>query len=54
MISRPGARTGLALDDGLKAKSLELAQYAVWPLMLAIVIALPITMFMRETYPVSE
>jgi MFS family permease len=51
MISRPGARIGLGLEAGLQAKSLPLAQYAAWPLMLAILLALPIGLFMRETYP---
>jgi sulfite exporter TauE/SafE len=51
MISRPGVRIGWALEDGLQAKSLELAQYAAWPLMIAIVLALPIAVVMRETYP---
>ena len=51
MISRPGMRIGLGLEQGLEAKSLELAQYAARPLMLAIVLALPIALLMRETYP---
>jgi MFS family permease len=51
MISRPGARIGLALERGLEAQSLEVAQFAAWPLMAAIVVALPIAFLMRETYP---
>jgi MFS family permease len=51
MISRPGARIGLGLEEGLEAKSLELAQYAARPLMIAILLTLPIALFMRETYP---
>jgi MFS family permease len=54
MISRPGVRIGLGLDKGLEAKSLDLAQYAALPLILAIVIALPIAMLMRETYPQKQ
>jgi hypothetical protein len=51
MISRPGVRIGLGLDAGMEPKSLELAQYASRPLMVAIVIALIIALFIRETYP---
>ena len=42
MISRPGVRIGLGIDAGIEPKSLELAQYASRPLMLAIVVALAI------------
>ena len=51
MISRPGVRIGLGIDAGIEPKSLELAQYAARPLMLAIVVALAIAFAMRETYP---
>lgn len=51
MISRPGMRIGQGLDAGLEAKSLDLAQYAAAPLMIAIVVALGIACVMRETYP---
>ena len=54
MISRPGVRIGVGLESGLQAKSLELAQYAATPLMVAIVLALPIAIFMRETFPESQ
>jgi MFS family permease len=53
MISRPGVRIGIGLEEGLQAQSLELAEFAAWPLMLAILIALPVAFFMRETYPRS-
>jgi hypothetical protein len=39
MISRPGVRVGLGLEAGIEPKSLELAQYAGWPLMVAIAVA---------------
>jgi hypothetical protein len=39
------------IEAGIEPKSLELAQYAVRPLMLAVVVALAIAFFMRETYP---
>jgi hypothetical protein len=51
MISRPGVRIGLGLEAGIDAKSLTLAQYAVWPLMAAVIIALAIALVMRETFP---
>jgi MFS family permease len=51
LISRPGVRIGLGLEQGLEAKSLDLAQYAALPLLLAILAALPIAVLMRETYP---
>jgi MFS family permease len=51
MISRPGVRIGWGVDAGIEPKSLALAQYAAWPLMLAILVALAIALMMRETYP---
>jgi sugar phosphate permease len=51
MISRPGVRIGLGLEAGIEPKSLELAQYAARPLMVAIVVALAIAFLIRETYP---
>ena len=53
MISRPGVRIGLGIDAGFEPKSLALAQYAAWPLMLAIVVALGLALVMRDTYPKS-
>jgi len=53
MISRPGVRIGIGLEEGLQAQSLELAEFAAWPLMLAVIVALPAAIFMRETYPRS-
>jgi MFS family permease len=51
MISRPGVRIGLGIESGIEPRSLEIAQYAAWPLMVAIVVALAIAFVMRETYP---
>jgi hypothetical protein len=51
MISRPGVRIGLGIEAGIEPKSLELAQYAARPLMVAIVGALAIALVMRETFP---
>jgi MFS family permease len=51
MISRPGVRIGIGLEADLVPRSLELAQFAARPLLLAIILALAIALFMRETYP---
>jgi MFS family permease len=51
MISRPGVRIGLGIETGIEPKSLEIAQYASRPLMLAIIVALAVAFAMRETYP---
>jgi hypothetical protein len=51
MISRPGVCVGLGLEAGIEPKSREVAQYAAWPLMVAIVVSLVIAFLMRETYP---
>jgi MFS family permease len=51
MIQRPGVRFGWGIEAGLEPGSLELAQYAGWPLMLALIIALAVALGMRETYP---
>ena len=53
MISRPGMRVGLGQAEGLAPATMELAQFAVRPLMLAVSIALVISLFMRETHPAS-
>ena len=53
MISRPGVRIGLGIEAGIEPKSLELAQYASWPLIAALVIALALSFYMKETYPKS-
>jgi len=50
MINRPGMRIRLGIEAGIEPKSLELAQYASRPLILATVIALAIAFAMRETY----
>ena len=51
LISRPGARIGWGLEAGIEPKSLELAQYASLPIMVALVLALVISIVMKETYP---
>jgi MFS family permease len=51
MISRPGVRIGGGLEAGIEPRSLELAQYAALPLIVALVVALALSFFMKETYP---
>jgi hypothetical protein len=51
MIRRPGVRVGAGIEAGMEPGSLELAQHAGRPLMLAILIALGIALVMRETFP---
>ena len=51
LISRPGVRIGLGLEAGIEPGSLDLAQYAGRPLVIALVVALLVALFMRETYP---
>lgn len=51
LISRPGVRIGWGLESGIQPKSLELAQYAGLPITVALVVALVISILMRETYP---
>ena len=54
MIQRPGVRVGWGIEAGIEPGTLELAQYAGWPLMLAIVLALGLAMMIRETYPKQQ
>jgi MFS family permease len=51
LISRPGARIGLGLEAGYTPKSLEIAQYASIPLIIALVVAIVLAVIMKETYP---
>jgi len=54
MISRPGVRIGVGVEQGVTPVSLESAQFASRPLLLGIIMALVIAMLMRETYPPSR
>ena len=51
MIQRPGVRVGWGVEAGVESGTLALAQYAAWPLMLALIVALGLAFVMRETYP---
>jgi MFS family permease len=54
MIQRPGVRVGRGIEAGIDPGTLELAQYAGWPLMVAIFLALGLALMMRETYPKQQ
>jgi MFS family permease len=51
MIQRPGVRVGAGIEAGMEPGSLDLAQHAGRPLMLAVIVALGLALVMRETYP---
>ncbi|UTA53323.1 MFS transporter [Lysobacter soli] len=51
LISRPGVRIGMGIEHGIQPASLQLAQYASVPVIVACVLALILAMIMRETYP---
>jgi MFS family permease len=54
MISRPGVRIGLGLEAGIEPKSLELAQYAALPLLIALVLSVVLCLVMKETHPKAK
>jgi len=43
----------VGIESGIEPRSLEIAQYASWPLLAALVIALALSFYMKETYPKS-
>ena len=51
LISRPGVRIGLGLEEGLTPASLQLAQFASVPVLAACALAVVFALIMRETYP---
>jgi predicted MFS family arabinose efflux permease len=51
MISRPGVRIGLGIEEGAAPGSLEMAQFAARPLLIGVCVAFVIALLMRETYP---
>jgi MFS family permease len=51
MISRPGVRIGLGLQESVAPGSMELAQFAARPLLLGVCVAFIVALLMRETYP---
>ncbi len=52
LISRPGVRIGMGIEANVEP-GLAIAQYAALPLVVALVLALLIVLFMKETYPVK-
>ena len=51
LISRPGVRIGLGLEQGIQPGTLEAAQFAGQPILIALVIATIGSFLMKETYP---
>ena len=51
MISRPGVRIDRAIELGMEKGSMDLAQYAALPLVVALAVALVVSFAMRETHP---
>jgi len=51
LISRPGERIQMGVDSGIQPASLDIAQYAAWPLVVALALALVLAFVMKETYP---
>lgn len=51
LMARPGVRIGWGIEAGIEPKTLELAQYAILPITVAVVLALVIAIIMKETYP---
>lgn len=54
MISRPGVRIGLGLEEGLDPTSLDFAQYVSIPALVALAVAFILSLVIRETYPVHR
>jgi MFS family permease len=54
MIARPGVRVGWGVESGLAPRSLELARFAAWPLVAALIVAFAVALLMKETYPSSD
>ena len=51
LISRPGVRVGWGIEGGIEPESLALAQYAALPILIALGLALALSLVMKETYP---
>ena len=54
LIARPGVLGSRAIERGIEPGTLELAQAAGRPLLIALALAVAIAMFMKETYPRSQ
>lgn len=51
LMSRPGVRIGLGLDAGIDPATMDLARYAGMPLLVALAMAVVLSLVIRETYP---
>ena len=51
LISRPGVRVGWGIEGGIEPESIALAQYAALPILIALGLALVLSLVMKETYP---
>jgi hypothetical protein len=54
LISRPGVRIGWGVEAGIEPRTLALAQFASWPLIVALAIGVALALGMKETYPKSS
>lgn len=54
MIARPGARIGRAIEAGIEKGTMDMVQYAAVPLVVALAIALVLSLAMKETYPAQD
>jgi MFS family permease len=54
LIARPAALGSRAIERGIEAGTLELAQHAGRPLLVALVLALAVAALMKETHPKSR
>ena len=51
MMARPGVRIDRAIERGMDPGSLDLAQYAGLPFIVALAVAIVLAFVMRETHP---
>ncbi len=51
LMSRPGVRIGWGIEAGIEMRSMDLAQYAILPVTVALFLALVIAFIIKETYP---
>ena len=54
LISRPGMRVGLGLEQGIEPRSMDLVQFAARPLFVALILAVILAVIMKETYPKAQ
>lgn len=54
MISRPGVRVDRAIEAGIEPGTMDLLQYAALPLIIALALALVLSLAMKESYPAAS